>query len=845
LEFAKIVAFRAFNEIKSKKLFRSWAFCIYLKIGSAKTIMKPLLTTLMFFLFVYANAIAQNKSASISGKIIDDKGSPTPSASVALYTLKDSSLNKIVITSNEGEFEMDGIKPGKYFLSVTSVGFKKGGSKNFVLTQAQSYFLAPIILSTDHTKLTDVNVQSKKPMIEVTADKTTFNVEGSINATGSNAFELLQKSPGVTIDNDDNISLKGKNGVRVYIDGKLSQISGKDLSEFLRSINSADLEAIEMISNPSAKYDASGNAGIINLRLKKNKNFGTNGSISGGGAFAHSPKANGSFNINHRDKTINVFANYSNSFGMRRQYFNLYRIQSDTIYDQHTINYSDPHIHNFKTGMDVFINAKNTIGFIVNGNFNDNTFSNNGYALIMKNGLATPQKILYASGLSNVNRSNLNYNINYRYANGKGKELLIDGDLGRFRSKATSLQPNDYKTPSGMLLDEKIYRNSTPTDIDIETFKIDYETPAGKGKFEIGAKYSNVKTKNIFDFYNVISGMNVMDSNRSNKFNFTENINAGYINFSSPLGKKWSLRAGVRMENTVSDGNLISLHPQPDDNVKRNYVDFFPSGALTLITDEKNTFNFSYSRRIDRPNYVDLNPFEDKIDELTYQKGNAFLRPQYTNIFEITHTFKSRFNTTLSYSHIKDFRTNIIDTTERNRVFRTVKNLASQDIFNFNFSAPIAITKWWNAFFTANAYNSLYKADFGANKKIDLSIFAYTFFGQQTFTLTDGFTFELSGFYNSPAIWGGTFKTDPFYNVDAGIQKSIFKKNGNIKISYTDIFKTQLFIGISNFGGAYLDVSGRGESTQLRINFTYHFGNNQIKTNQHKPGLEDENKRIQ
>jgi len=305
---------------------------------------------------------------------------------------------------------------------------------------------------------------------------------------------------------------------------------------------------------------------------------------------------------------------------------------------------------------------------------------------------------------------------------------LIDGDLGRFRSKANSIQPNFYRTPTGGLIEEKTFRNNTPTDIDIETFKIDYETPAGKGKFGIGGKYSNVKTRNVFDFFNVISGVNMMDSARSNKFNFTENINAGYINFTSPLGKKWSMRAGVRMENTISEGDLISLHPQPDNNVKRNYVDFFPSGALTVTPNEKNAFNFSYSRRIDRPNYADLNPFEDKIDELTYQKGNAFLRPQYTNIFEFTHTYKSRFNTTLSYSHIKDFRANIIDTTEKNRVFRTVKNLASQDIFNFNFSAPIAITKWWNTFFTINAYNSFYKADFGANKKIDLNIFSYTLF---------------------------------------------------------------------------------------------------------------------
>jgi hypothetical protein len=457
-----------------------------------------------------------------------------------------------------------------------------------------------------------------------------------------------------------------------------------------------------------------------------------------------------------------------------------------------------------------------------------------------------PQKILFSSGDQDVQRSNLNYNINYRYANSIGTELNIDGDIGMYRSKAQSVQPNIYKSPSGSIIDEKDYRNNTPTDIDIQTFKIDYETRSGKGKFDIGAKYSNIKTKNIFDFYNVIPGNNILDSTRSNKFNYTENINAAYLNYSSPLGKKWTMRAGVRMESTISEGDLISLYPILNSTVKRNYADFFPSATVTYSSDEKNSFGLSYSRRIDRPNYADLNPFEDKIDELTYQKGNAFLMPQYTNIFEISHTYKSRINTTLSYSHIKDFRTNIIDTTDKNRVFRTIKNLASQDIFNLNFSAPVKIKDWWNVFLALNAYNSLYKADFGQNKKIDLNIFAYSFFVQQDFTIVKDFTFELTGFYNSPTIWGATFKTDPVYNVDAGLQKSIFKKKGNIKVSYNDIFRTQKFRGVSDFGGAYLDVKVKSESTQLRINFTYRFGNNQVKAaRQRKTGLEEENKRIE
>lgn len=463
--------------------------------------MKKVLTVLLILLLINDKAVAQNPTASIFGKTITDKGTPASLASVALFTLKDSSLYKVVLTNDKGEFEMKGLKPGKYFLTITSTGYKKGGS-SFELKESQSYFLAPITLLIDHTRLTDVNVRSRKPMIEVTADKTIFNVEGSINATGGNAFELLQKSPGVTIDNEDNISLKGKNGVRIYIDGKLSPIGGKDLAEFLRSINSTDLEAIEMISNPSAKYDASGNAGIINLRLKKNKNFGTNGSISAGAGFANTPKVNSSFSINHRNQTINAFGTYSNNFGRRKTVFNLYRIQNDTVYDQHVINNSDPQIHNFKSGADFFLNSKNTIGFIINGNFNANTYLNDGYALIMKNG-APLHKILYASGKQDIERSNMSYNVNYRFANTKGTELTIDGDLGKFRSKARSLQPNFYRTPSGALLEERTYQNNTPTDIDIQTLKLDFETPAGKANLvlEENIQILRLKIFLIFTMY--------------------------------------------------------------------------------------------------------------------------------------------------------------------------------------------------------------------------------------------------------------------------------------------------------------------------------------------------------
>ncbi|MEO6219900.1 MAG: TonB-dependent receptor [Ginsengibacter sp.] len=801
------------------------------------------ITALTLFIFSGLFCFGQI-SGQVSGKVIDENNKPLSSATVLLYA-KDSSLAKSAVTAASGIFKMLSIKPGSYFISATSVGHAKNYSSKFNVTEGQEFAAPPLILSQSSTSLAAVTVQAKKPMIEVRADKTVFNVESSINAIGSNAFELLQKSPGVSVDKDDNISMQGKNGVKIYVDGKPTQTGGADLAAYLRSINSADIESIEMITNPSAKYDASGNAGIINIRLKKNKNYGANGNVSTGVAFGYTPKYNNSLSLNYRNKKINLFSNYSNNFGKTRNLFNLYRIQNDSVYDQHSININNNTTHNLKAGADYYLNSKNIIGVMVTANFNNSTASTTSNTVIIPNNTGIPNRILYAGNDVPGTRNNIDYNINYRYADTTGKELNIDADLVNYRRTGTSYQPNYYRTPfTDILLEERIYRNNTPTDIDIYTAKIDYEQPFQKGKLGFGGKITNVKTKNTFDFYNVYGNNNVKDVDRSNKFNYDENVKALYVNYNRPLGKKTTVQAGVRMENTKSEGDLISNTPQPDNFVKRNYTDFFPSGAITYMLNPKNTLNLSYSRRIDRPNYQNLNPFENKIDELTYQKGNAFLNPQYTNSFQLSHTFLYKYVTSVSYSHIKDYFAQIIDTLG-NKAFITQKNLATQNIYSLNISAPVTITKWWSAFATFNGYHSAYKADFGGGKTININVDAFSFYSQQTFSLKKGPSFELSGFYNSPTVWGGTFKSKALGFIDVGVQQKLFKGTGNIKLSFTDVFKTLKWKGISDFGGSHLEASGNFESQQLKVNFSYRFGNNQVKAaRQRKASTDEENKRL-
>ena len=807
---------------------------------------KATIFTIAVLLITGFKTIAQ-QNTKISGSVTDSTNKPLQSVSVSLLKAIDSSLVKVSISGADGKYEISTKQSGNFILNYSVVGFKNTYSELFTLKNEASFVIKSIALQQVANKLQAVTVAAKKPLIEVKADKTVFNVEASINATGSNAYELLQKSPGVTIDNNDNISMKGKNGVRVYVDGKMTQLDNKDLAAFLKSINSNDVEAIEMISNPSAKYDASGNAGILNIRLKKNKKFGTNGSANVGLVQGVTPKGNGSFAVNYRNKKVNLFSNISGQIGRYENRMSLFRIQRDSVYDQNTLNHSNEKSTNLKVGGDYFINDKNTIGIMATTNFGDNRWLSEGSTPIYYEPTGKFEKKLQSSNNVPGSRTNANFNLNYRYADTSGTEINFDGDYGLFRGTGRSYQPNNYYNNVNNLLYSIINSNYTPTDIDIRTAKIDVEQKLGKGKMGYGAKTSFVTTKNTFDFFNNdASGLPVKVLSQSSKFKYKENVNAAYVNYQQQLNVKWSLQVGLRAEQTISEGILSRDDSiiQPDNRVKRSYLDFFPSSAITWNLHKNHTLNLTFSRRIDRPTYQDLNPFENKLDELTYEKGNAFLRPQYTNNVELTHTFKGIVNTSVSYSHVKDYATIVTDTV-KNATYIQQQNLASQDIFGANIGSSTPINKWWsgyaNVWFSYQKFNGII-----GGKKLKVSIPLYGAYLQQTFNLGKDYTAELSGWFNGPSIWGASWRNKPQGGLDIGLQKLFLQKKLTAKIQATDILHTASpWRAISDFGGVYIRAQGSWESQTFRTSLSYRFGSNNIKTSRdRKTGLESESKRI-
>ncbi len=804
----------------------------------------------LLLLCIFSTAFAAKENGKVTGKVVSQDHQPLSFANVLLYSATDSSLVKAEYTDDDGSFRLLNIAAGKYWVNISYVGLPEFNSQTFTLTTGQELVLPEIILSSKGVDLTEVTVVARKPIVEVHPDKTVFNVEGSINATGSDAMELLRKAPGVVVDNNDNIIVSGKNGVQVYIDGKPSQLSTSDLAAYLRTLQSSEIASIEVITNPSAKWDAEGNAGIINIRMKKDKRLGGNGSANLGytrGAFNN---YNGSISGNYRNQKMNTFGSYNYSEGKNENIFNLYREQVGLAYDQTNPGQHEHNSHNFKLGNDFFLNDKNTIGVLVNGYNSEYYGVQNSTMRISSAGASTVDSSLIANSMNRGKRQNYNFNLNYRFDNSKGVIWNMDADYGFFKNDNNDLNPNRVYTGDGgtnsELLSEEIFRTVAPTDIDIATFKVDHERPFLKGQLSTGAKFSYVSTDNDFNFFNVINGQDVVDVDRTNLFVYTENVNAVYGNFSRQFGKI-GIQAGLRVEQTNSEGDLTALKPVNNQNVKRDYLDFFPSGGVTWQMNDNNMFQLTYSRRIDRPSYQDLNPFEGRLDKLTFEKGNPFLNPQYTHSVQLNHTFMHMFNTSLSYSRTTDLITRLTFIDDRNEQasFITWENLGLQNNLSLNISAPITISKWWNAYANLSGYRTYNKGDFGDGVEVDLAVWAYNFYAQNTFTLPMGFVAEISGWYNSPSVWGGTFETDAMWSMDAGLQKKLMQDKMTVKLSLSDLFKTNEWAAESFFGPLYMRGGGGWDSRRFRVNMTYNFGNQQVKgARRRATGLEDEKGRI-
>jgi len=786
----------------------------------------------------------------VKGFAGDNKGKPLSGATISLKTSKDSVIIKLNISDADGHFTFSSVPAGLYFITVSHIGYLAAGTAAFEVKDDKVVNIPSISLSPVPHVLRQAQVTGMKPLVEVKSDRLVLNLENSINSIGDDVLDLLRKAPGVTVDNLNTISILGKNGVQVYVDGRPTFLSGNDLTNYLKTIQSSSVESIEIITNPSVRYEAAGSAGIINIRLKKDKSLGTNVTAGAGYRIGTYSKYNANVSFNHRDANLNVFCNYTYNNATSLTYANQYRTVPDTLFLQHSDFVDKTVSHSIKTGMDYFIDKKSTIGILVNATFLTDSIRVIANTPIIYTPTNTTNRLLEANSRTGQLNDEYNVNLNYHYTDSSGHDFTANADYGLYRIRSNQLQPNNYYDSTGKIfLYSNDYNILSPTNIYIYSIKLDYQFNLFKGQLAVGGKSSYVTTQNNFQEYDVLNSVNVLDSLSSDHFNYKENINAGYVNYSRS-GKGWNVQGGLRVENTNSKGTSTgwqqsSADYSPYDSVyPRHYTGLFPNVSFTWNETPADAWTVGYGRRIDRPNYADLNPFEFKLDDYTFSKGNTQLRPQYADNWQLAYSHKNNLTITFNYSHINNLFTTIPDTTDRSKTIVTTVNLANQYITGLTVTYPFTY-KWYSLFANLNGHYALYRSNFGGPGRIvDLNIFNTTIYTQHFFRLGSGWTANITEYYLGPNIFQATLIGRHMWGLDAGLQKTLFNSNATIKASVSDIFHTMPYSYSSNFVGQYLVASGDYESRQFKLAFTWRFGNTHVKAaSRHATGAEDENNR--
>jgi hypothetical protein len=784
----------------------------------------------------------------IKGQVKDADGLAVAFANVALYSVPDNKLVKVETTDDAGLFRMDGIPDGTYDLVVTYLGapdLRKEGleAKDGVLD------LGVLQMAPAAVELAEATVTATRALVEIKPDRTVFNVQGTINAVGQDGLDLLRKAPGVTIDNNDNINVLSRSGVLVYVNGKRLPLAGEELANYLRSITAEQIDRIDIITNPGAKYEAEGNAGIIDIRLSKAENEGANGTANVTSTQGRYNRSNASVAGNYRNSQLNVFSRIGT---VRRESYHLTKF--DNLQNGLNLveeNYSKRNAKDYfgQFGTDFFLSKNSTIGFLASGSLQ--TGDNEGRNDFLISTIGGPvDSVLLAGSNSNTTRNRGEFNLNYRYAPGEGKSLNVDLDYGVFRNTDLRRQPNNYVTPDReTVLTEVVNTFDTPRDIDIYTFKVDYEQPIGKGQFGTGIKLSQVATKNTFLFFDEQGNQQVQSDTRSNLFDYDENVYAAYLSYSGNFSEKLSYNTGLRSELTDATGMLTAFRADlQEDPVEIDYLSFFPSAGLTYALNQQkgNTVSLNYGRRINRPDYNVLNPFRNQISQLSYERGNPFLRPEIVDNLELGYTLAYRYNFKLAYSKTSDQITRLIgpDDIDPRAGFIGWDNLAKKTVISFNASLPFTVTKNWDAFVNISGSHINNQADYGENGTIDLQAFSYSIFQQQTFKLPAAFTFEISGYFSGPGIWGGVFEYDENWSLNLGLQKKFLNDQLNVKLSANDIFYKSGWVGRSDFNGQRSTGSGNWDSRTVALSMSYAFGNQKVKSRKRKTGLSEEARRV-
>ncbi|MCZ4224027.1 outer membrane beta-barrel protein [Pedobacter rhodius] len=795
----------------------------------------------LLLLFLLLSTITGFSQKKIKVIVLNEKNLPFESATVELLSAKNLSFVKAGRTDKKGIVIFNQPAPGNYIFNAKAVGYE--AHKTTVVK-------SPFVISTLYIKilpgsqvLKEVVIGGTKPPIQHIQGKVVLNIDAIITNSGTTVLELLEKSPGVMIDKEGSISLQGKSNVLIMIDEKPTYLSGSDLTNLLSSMSSSQVSQIELMTNPSAKYDASGNGGIINIKTKKNTQEGFNGSVNIIGGWSRDYKNNNSLLLNYKKGKVNAYAttsyNANNNFTdiyADRDYFNQDNATTG-ILEQKTAISNLTNYSFLKTGIDIYASKTTTIGFSISGMVIKRTGKSDAVAMWKKESGSIDSSISTIS-TSLFKFNNRAANLNVKQNIGEKQELSVDLDALKYSINNNQEFINKLQATNGYTLGTDV---DIPSTIKIFSVKADHTLHLNPGsQLESGFKSSSISTDNIADYVNLNGLSRSADLNRSNHFQYRENISALYTSFEHQ-SSKINAQIGLRYEHTNYDARQLGNSIKPDSSFSRTYGNLFPSGYLSYQADSLNAFTITASRRIDRPAYQKLNPFIFIVNKYTLQRGNPYIIPQYSWNLEFSHRYDQLITTTLSYSVVKNYFSQLFLSEGTNILIYTDGNVGEMSNLGLSVSLQFPVTKWWS--FNGQGNYNYKKLDGYQNINYQSSINQFQISASNQFNIAKTVMAELSGFYITKARNDLQELLYPTGQVSAGVSKTILKGKGSLKFSARDLFFTQAMEGLTDFPQAQEYFKLTRDSRLFFLSFTYRFGKPLKAIKRSNGGVTDEMKR--
>ncbi|HXI00838.1 MAG TPA: outer membrane beta-barrel family protein [Sphingobacteriaceae bacterium] len=803
---------------------------------------------ILFFLFTSFSVSAQDKfSPTLTGSVINEALNLVSGSSVYVLKTADSSLVKIEMSDKNGAFTFSNLKSGRYLLKISSLGYQMLMYGPFDIQSYQTLNVGKLMVTAAPINLKEVSILVKENFIESKPGKLVLNVGSSILSAGSTAYDILKTSPGVQIDAEDRIRLNGKQQVLIVVNGKQTFMEHEALVDILKSMQSNEIEQIELISNPSAKFDAAGSGAIINIKTKKNKSIGTNGSANAMAGISDAGKGydsnfrfNTGFNLNYRNKFLNVFGNYTYADIDQTRNILLNRNINNTSINVDYQGLSSRISNTYRLELDYSLQANHVFGVMVNGSDHLVDISKgNRSSILNKNVL---DSTIRTESNQSRDLNNMTFNVNYKGNLGKkAGNISLDWDYITYNRNSQELLVNDFLDDDNNPYRESLLlKNSSPSTYDVQSVKFDYSVSISKkAKLDAGLQGSQVKGDSHLDFGRIVSTNFIPDPKFTNHFLIDEQIGAGYINYAVEFAKS-TLALGLRAERTITEG--ISATSGQINN--RNYLNFFPNLQYTREVNKNNNLLLSYSRRVTRPGYDNLNPFVAYLDQYSYRSGNPLLKPEFVHLGEISHVFKEKFTTTLRAKMVDDL---ILELNEQNDVTRvnTVisRNINRQYLYGIELNAPVELKNWWKLDLNLQASYEKYIANSIAGEFTNSSP-SLIFNALQSFKFNNDLSAEINGKYESPAVYG-IYDFKSAYTVDAAFAKSLFNKSAALRLRVTDLFNTSFNRYTSDYQNLNLKYRDRRDSRAAQLSFSYLFGRSTVKgARKRTTGSETEQGRI-